>query len=951
MVGSGIVKNGIGRLGAACVLTLAALGAGPTIAQAAPSLTIGSPSPGALIRERPTTISGTTNDTTDSVTVEVLQGGSTVSKESVLPQSGVWSVQPSLPDGAYSVLASQTDSISLEVGSAESTFTLDTTAPVQTLNAVPAVISTATPSFGGGGSQEAGDGPVHVFIDDQPVGEAAVSGGVWEFHSPALSDGSHVIRVERLDEAGNPSKPSTASFRVDTSPPSPLTLGPVPAETATAKPSFSGSGGQAEGDGKVRVLFDGKLAGEATVSGGKWAFTQSSLLTDGPHTVSVEQSDEVGNTSSTSPVTFRVDTTAPEPTVTSPKAGERFKSLGELKGGAGNAASDAAEVTVEIFHGESTAPGNLAQTLSIARGGPTWSSGSNTPSLAEGTYTVRVKQLDAVGNVGFSPAVSFTIDTTMPAPTVTAPKAEGDPLKSSLVEFKGAAGNATGDASELTVEIFLGSSISSEEPEQFTVQRSGSNWSSAGNGPRLSNGTYTVRVKQADSVGNVGFSPGVTFTVESPSPIVTLGELPRFTASTQPGFSGSAETSGEAKPEVTLKVWPGTSPSGEPLQKVTVPVVGGAWSVAPIKALADGIYTAQAEQPSMQPKNQPGVSNRSTFTIDTKAPEPTLAVISAQSDGLETVFGTAGTARGDHRQVTAELFSGNTTEPSALFETITVNDTVAEEVGSWSATFASLPSGEYTVLARQSDEAGNVGSSPAQQFTVTVPVTSNPPIVPTSPSPSPPSPSFTWVPAQPAVGQSVSLVSKSTSSSAITGYGWDLAGNGPFAAGGPVATTTFATPGPHTVRLRVTDANGLSGEVAETLQVVPQVLTLMQPFPIVRIAGTETSYGVKIKLLSVQAPPAATITISCKGRGCKTKSESRVITASTKAKTKPGAVTLSFPRFQRALKAGTVLQIRVSKAGQIGKFTSFTIRRNKLPLRVDSCLRPPSTHPSACPSQ
>jgi hypothetical protein len=46
-----------------------------------------------------------------------------------------------------------------------------------------------------------------------------------------------------------------------------------------------------------------------------------------------------------------------------------------------------------------------------------------------------------------------------------------------------------------------------------------------------------------------------------------------------------------------------------------------------------------------------------------------------------------------------------------------------------------------------------------------------------------------------------------------------------------------------------------------------------------------------------------------------------------------------------------VLQIRVSKAGEIGKFTSFTIRRNKLPVRVDACLRPTSSNPSPCPSQ
>ncbi|HTA05138.1 MAG TPA: PKD domain-containing protein, partial [Solirubrobacteraceae bacterium] len=282
------------------------------------------------------------------------------------------------------------------------------------------------------------------------------------------------------------------------------------------------------------------------------------------------------------------------------------------------------------------------------------------------------------------------------------------------------------------------------------------------------------------------------------------------------------------------------------------------------------------------------------------------------------------------------------------FETITVK--ADERTHEWGTTFANLPEGRYTVLARQSDEAGNGGASEPRGFAVTIPA---PPLPPApAPSPSPPTASFTWVPVTPTVGQSVSFVSKSTDpSSPLTAFAWDLSGSGAFAAGGPVATATFTTAGTHTVRLLVSDANGLSNEVAETVNVGAQALRLMQPFPIVRIAGSETSFGARVKLLTVQAPAAAKVTVSCKGRGCKTRSESRVATASSKTRSVAGAITLSFPRFERALQAGAVLQIRVSRSGEIGKFTSFTIRRRKLPLRVDACLRPPSAGPSSCPSQ
>jgi PKD repeat protein len=237
-----------------------------------------------------------------------------------------------------------------------------------------------------------------------------------------------------------------------------------------------------------------------------------------------------------------------------------------------------------------------------------------------------------------------------------------------------------------------------------------------------------------------------------------------------------------------------------------------------------------------------------------------------------------------------------------------------------------------------------VGHSETGTFVVTVaPAT-------TAAAPSPPVASFAWVPASPTVGQSVSLVSNSTdASSPISAFAWDVAGAGQFAPGGPVVSTSFATPGPHVVQLRVTDANGQSSMATRTIAVAAATLKLMQPFPIVRIAGSETSNGVRIRLLTVQTPLSATVVVSCKGHGCKTKSERRVATASSKSKGRAGAVLLTFKRFQRALRAGAVLQVRVYMAGQIGKFTSFTVRRHKLPLRSDACLRPTSPVPIACP--
>jgi len=196
------------------------------------------------------------------------------------------------------------------------------------------------------------------------------------------------------------------------------------------------------------------------------------------------------------------------------------------------------------------------------------------------------------------------------------------------------------------------------------------------------------------------------------------------------------------------------------------------------------------------------------------------------------------------------------------------------------------------------------------------------------------------------VGESVSLVSSSTdASSPIIAYAWDLAGNGAFATGSPTMSTTFATPGNHLVQLRVTDANGISSLAAQTIPVEAARLALMQPFPIVRIASIGTRSGVKLRLLSVLAAPGVQITVKCKGRRCPVKSQSHLATAGKKAR-----AVVTFHRFQRSLAAGVTLEISVTRAGEVGKYTRFYVRRGRLPLRSDACLAGLTIKPMACPS-
>jgi len=314
---------------------------------------------------------------------------------------------------------------------------------------------------------------------------------------------------------------------------------------------------------------------------------------------------------------------------------------------------------------------------------------------------------------------------------------------------------------------------------------------------------------------------------------------------------------------------------------------------------------------------------------------PTVSLDAPSSPSTNTMPSFAGTAS-DSMPVTVHVARAGQEVASV---------TTPGPRGSWTSgpVSSALAVGEYTAFATQpsSLEGNPEGRSNEVRFTVT-----SPPLPP--PPPFPLTPSFTWFPSVPQTGETVSLVSTSTdTTNAITGFGWALVGNGAFQAGKPTLTTSFATPGNHVVQLHVTDDAGNSAVATETIPVTSIPLVLMEPFPVVRLAGSDTSFGVKLSLLTVLAPAGARITVTCRGHGCPVKSQSRMAVSS---KNTGGEVNVGFRRFQRSLRAGVILEIRVFKAGEIGKYTRFEVRRGKLPLRTDTCLGPGGIKPIVCPS-
>jgi hypothetical protein len=718
--------------------------AGIGVDTVAPTVTLTSPANGSTVTTGTPTFSGAAGAAgTDSstVTVKVYAGtsatGTPVQTRQATRSGSSWSVaaSPALADGTYTARAEQTDTAGNTGLSGTTTFTVDTSAPAVTLTS-PAngtITSDATPTFAGAAGTGAGDSTtvtVKVYSGTSATGspvqtrDATRSGGSWTIDaSPALADGTYTAVAEQQNTLGNAGTSSPTTFRVDTEAPSvTLTAPPQDALLAGGTPSFSGAAGTATGDSStvtVKVYSGSSATGtpvqtrQATASGGAWSVAASPALADGTYTARAEQSDGAGNTGLSGTRTFSVDTAAPGVTLDTPVDGSTGPdTTPTLSGAAGTAPGDSNTVTVKVYAGTS-ATGSPLQTQNVTQSGGSWSVPAS-PALSDGTYTARAEQSDATGNTGLSTPATFTIDSAAPAVTLNAP-ANGSVTSDSTPHFAGNAGNRAGDSQTVTVRVYPGASPTGFPAETLQATRNGSSWAVE---PLtgLADGQYTAIAEQLDGDGGVGTSAPNTFTIDTAAPAVTL-DAPANGSSLvdgTPTFSGAAGTAPGDSSTVTVKVYAGSSASGSPVQTRQATASGGAWSVAASPALADGTYTARAEQGDHA--SNTGLSAASTFTVDTAAPNVTLTTPadgSVSSDTTPTFAGGAGTAAGDSSTVTVNVYAGSTATGIPV-----TTLTAQASGGSWTVEpLVGLGEGTYTARAEQADQH-STGTSSSNTFRI-----------------------------------------------------------------------------------------------------------------------------------------------------------------------------------------------------------------------------------------
>ena len=230
----------------------------------------------------------------------------------------------------------------------------------------------------------------------------------------------------------------------------------------------------------------------------------------------------------------------------------------------------------------------------------------------------------------------------------------------------------------------------------------------------------------------------------------------------------------------------------------------------------------------------------------------------------------------------------------------------------------------------------------------------------------PPEASFVFFPAGPVAGELITFVSTSTDADSpipASALDWDLNGDGIFDdAEGPSATTSYPVAGAYTISLRISTNTAAVATVVLNVgapgvpgtSVGQRALSLISPFPVVRISGQVSGRGARIRRLTIDAPPGTGVEGALQRARLPVQAPAPDHLAARAGRTvscRPHGCCGSAVWRAGCCVPASKLTLFVTRPDAVGKYTRFAIRRRKSPSRADMCLVPGSGRPLSCPSR
>jgi len=628
------------------------------------------------------TITGTTDVAPGTlVTITVVDAnGNSQSFQAAVQADGTFSadVPSALAEGDFTVTATVSDAQGNTATANETNGSIDTQAPIVTVNPLDSGNDT-TPVISG--NTDLPEGAVVVITvtdsngDTQTINALVDADGNFatEVLSP-LPEGDYSVEVTATDDAGNSTTATEDGSNIDTTAPV-LTLNPQGTGNDET-PNISGSTDLAPGSTVTLTVTDS--AGNTQTfdaivdANGDFSADVPNAIPDGSYTVTASASDDAGNTTTTSD-TGTLDTSAPALTldaqVTVSDTTPTISGTTDLPAGS----------TVTLFVTDSA--GNTQTFTALVDASGNFSADVPAP-LAEGDYSVTATATDSNGNSASVTDNNGIVDTVAPVISLDTLGSNNDTTPT----ISGTTDLAAGESVTLSITDNVGNT-------QTVTATVDANGNFTVNVPAaLAEGDYTVTATATDDAGNSA-SANATGTIDTTAPTLTL-DPQGLGNDTTPTISGSTDLAEGSVVSLVI-----TDSAGN-IQTVTATVdAAGNFTVDVPGALAEGSYSVEATATD-EAGNSTSVLDNSGV-IDITPPELNLDELTPENNATPTISGTTNLPAGAIVTLTVVDSAGNTQTFAATVQTD----------GSFAANVPSpLAEGDYTVTATAQDAAGNQGS-------------------------------------------------------------------------------------------------------------------------------------------------------------------------------------------------------------------------------------------------
>jgi predicted phage tail protein len=424
-------------------------------------------------------------------------------------------------DGLYTFSVRATDAAGNTGPAATHAYELDRVAPNQpTITArPPAVTNDATPEW-----TWTGDADSSAFTCRLTSGAATIytfssCSTPKQYDLSGLPDGTYTFRVRASDPAANISTEANDTFSLDRQPPpAPAITGAPAADSPDDTPTYSFSA-EAGATTHCRIERGGTPFSDWSPCTSPRTYDLTAEP-DGAYTFRVRAVDQAGNVGAEATHDYALDRGAPAaPSITAAPPG------------------DSADDTPSYAF---TAEAGATASCRLERGAAVvsdWAACASPRSYdlagdPDGTYTFRVRAIDAAGNTGPDASRSYTLDRQAPAaPSIDGAPPADSPDATPAWSFTAEAGAA------LECRVQRGAAVVSDwasctSPQTYDLSAE-------------PDGAYTFRVRATDAAGNTGPDAGRTYTLDRSAPAApsiasgppadSPDDVPEYGFTTEPG--------------------------------------------------------------------------------------------------------------------------------------------------------------------------------------------------------------------------------------------------------------------------------------------------------------------------------------------------------------------------------------------------------------------------------